>query len=251
MAESNSDLTDEYNNALNELSEIIRENFTYIENNPPGNEYRMVIRDAIVDFSKKINTSVSVDIRPVNYQTYQPIQRLIYILPQSPQSAQEEGEEEEEEDYQPELHSFLIRSVPETGEPIRFTLLQLFEFMHFLPRLTPNDSRSLLQEGGSGQILETCSICLQRYFEPRNQPPRPDETTSETHLPMDMEPSQLPVMDRPEAPTQLPCGHIFGEICVERWICEEDSGGQPTCPLCRRVWTVNLEGDIHQVIVNL
>ena len=245
MAESNPDST-EYNHFLNELSESICENFTSIENNLPGNEYRVVVRDAIANFSKRINKSVSVDIRPVNYQPHQPIQRLIYILPQSPQS-----EEEEEEYYQPELHSFLIRSVRETGEPIRFTLLQLFEFMHFLPRYTQTDSRSLSQEGESGQILETCSICLQRYFEPRNQPPRPNKITGETHPPTDMEPSQMPAMDRPEAPTQLPCGHIFGEICVERWICEEDSGGQPTCPLCRRVWTVNQEGNIHQVIVNL
>lgn len=250
MAESNLDST-EYDNFLNELSESIRENFTYIENNPPGNEYRIIIQDAITNFSKKINTSVSVDIRPVNYQPHQPIQRLIYILPQPPQSAEEEGEKEEEEDYQPELYSFLIKSVPETGEPIRFTLLQLFEFMHFLPRYTQNECRSLQQEESGGEILETCCICLQRYFEPKNQPPRSNEITSETYLPTDTEPSQLSAMDRPEAPTKLPCGHIFGEICVERWICEEDSGGQPTCPLCRRVWTVNQEGNIHQVIVNL
>ena len=37
----------------------------------------------------------------------------------------------------------------------------------------------------------------------------------------------------PEKPTQMPCGHIFGHMCIFKWISSNASNAN--CPMCRRV----------------
>lgn len=48
-------------------------------------------------------------------------------------------------------------------------------------------------------------------------------------------PFQVQIDMMPENPVKLPCGHIFGELCLRTWWMIADSQGQrpPTCPKCR------------------
>ncbi|MCJ1348297.1 hypothetical protein MMC31_006528 [Peltigera leucophlebia] len=253
MAESTLDST-EYLHALKEISKIIRERIGSIESSQLKYEDRVAIQDAITNLSYMIDRSISVDVLPKNYQPPQPLQRFIFTLPQS-QSEEETDSSSNSpssgEGDRPEFHSLVLRLIADPESPVSFTLLQLFEFLRSCPRFTPNESLPR----GSGEKPETCNICLQRYFKPRNQPDTEGgamitENTEAYHS-TDLEPDELPGTDMAEYPIQVPCGHIFGHICIQRWILGNESGNQPTCPHCRRVWEINQEGAMLQLVVNL
>ncbi|KAL2040374.1 hypothetical protein N7G274_006817 [Stereocaulon virgatum] len=38
-----------------------------------------------------------------------------------------------------------------------------------------------------------------------------------------------------EAPVKLDCGHVFGHICLEKWLCPYDFEPKRTCPMCRAI----------------
>ena len=59
----------------------------------------------------------------------------------------------------------------------------------------------------------TCSICLERF-----------KDTFETRF-------SIPLGETYEKPIQLPCGHIFGDICFQKW--QYPFGKQFSCPVCR------------------
>lgn len=258
MAELNRSLT-KYAYAFEDLCEAICENMAQIKNNPPGYKFRFLVRDAIINFSRIINRSVSINVIPRDYHLCHIFQQFIYILPPTPQSADDgdkkknkDVEEEEDEEDQSEFYSYFIKRVEHNGPPLRFNRHQLCTFMHSLPRFSPDER---MPGTGECSFEGQCGICLQRYFQPRN--PIPIATSaSALFLAIGNEEEAkevdfLPSMDQPEAPAQLPCGHIFGEICVQRWIAHETSGNPPTCPLCRGVWIINEEGNIRHFIVNL
>lgn len=62
---------------------------------------------------------------------------------------------------------------------------------------------------------EKCSICLEQYPHPK--------ACSIAVKAMNL-----------ERPVKLPCGHVFGDKCLKRWL----GGGHDDCPLCRRKWDI-------------
>ena len=36
-----------------------------------------------------------------------------------------------------------------------------------------------------------------------------------------------------EEPVRLPCGHHFGQVCINRWLSPDDADPKSTCPICR------------------
>lgn len=70
------------------------------------------------------------------------------------------------------------------------------------------------------------------------------EPESETGQPVEavnpINAAEMKENELPENPVKLECGHIFGEICLRRWISD---GNPPTCPTCRRVLNGSERGE--------
>lgn len=94
-----------------------------------------------------------------------------------------------------------IRRACELEKEIKERVEALREFHNHPPMV----HRSSL--GPDAKDLE-CSICFYTYWAPR---------TLEGELPA-----------APEFPVRLPCGHVYGVICISKWLKDKR-----TCPLCK------------------
>lgn len=89
-----------------------------------------------------------------------------------------------------------------------------------------------------------CHICMQDYFVRKNGPRSPyvEDVKDEDELDgrvrswfgrglivqdVNVQPAEVP-KEEGEVPLEMPCGHVFGSICLKEWLYQS-----PTCPLCR------------------
>lgn len=208
MAEQRNHLG-EYNTALAEVTRIIREQVRLIENNPSACiEYQRRINQERWQFADAWNVIIKITVLnfQAGYQSSTPnagttgrqAQRQITLLPFEAPA--------------------LWRSCSDTFRNFIFSL--------------PHLSRHSLGEE------KECNICYYPFFASRGKleaeairngtVPRPDKS---------LEPHEVPFSDLPELPVRLPCGHIFGQICVLKWASGGGSGDPPKCPICRAIWT--------------
>lgn len=89
--------------------------------------------------------------------------------------------------------------------------------------LPPNNVDHLLQTSSCLEINKlalndlNCSICHLEYGKDNTEPA--------------LEPNQqLPGQESAEYPIKLPCGHVFGDWCIRRWLRDAHPA---SCPLCR------------------
>ena len=98
--------------------------------------------------------------------------------------------------------------------------------------LPPNNVDDLLQTSSCLDIstLElsdlNCLICHLEYGKDNTEP------ASEPN-------QQLPGQESAEYPIKLPCGHVFGDLCIRRWL---RAAHPASCPLCR--------GELHVADLN-
>lgn len=178
MAEQPS-LGDAYNNALDELTRVIREQFRLMEdiNDPARIEYQRRINREIADFTNTWGVAVTVE-APGS----QRISPAMFLNPVPRESLGEDAQD------------------------------------------------------------NTCNICYYPFFKARGRHeaeairngtmPRPDNEN--------LEPHEVTYSDLPELPVSLPCGHIFGHICVRVWTVGVQDGIPATCPICRAAWSLQL-----------
>lgn len=208
MAEQRNHLG-EYNTALAKVTRIIREQVRLIENNPSACiEYQRRINQERWRFAEAWNVIIRIAVRNFQdgYQSSTPnagttgrqAQRQITLLPFEAPA--------------------LWRSCSDTFR----------EFIFSLPHISRH---SLGAE-------KECNICYYPFFASRGKleadairkgtVPRPDKS---------LEPHEVSFSDLPELPVRLPCGHVFGQICVLKWVSGGGSGNPPKCPICRAIWT--------------
>ena len=92
-------------------------------------------------------------------------------------------------------------------EPARRTFESFNEFQAFVR----SGSGYVRSPDNSDRDAE-CPICAVEYDDLWTEPRRPGH----------------------EIPLQLPCGHIFGHLCIERWVSASINSSK-TCPVCRAV----------------
>lgn len=208
MAEQRNHLG-EYNTALAKVTRIIREQVRLIENNPSACiEYQRRINQERWRFAEAWNVIIRIAVRNFQdgYQSSTPnagttgrqAQRQITLLPFEAPA--------------------LWRSCSDTFR----------EFIFSLPHISRH---SLGAE-------KECNICYYPFFASRGKleadairkgtVPRPDKS---------LEPHEVSFSDLPELPVRLPCGHVFGQICVLKWVSGGGSENPPKCPICRAIWT--------------
>ena len=201
-----------YTSALAKVTSVIREQVRLIEesNAPAIFNYQRRINREMTDFAETWGVTIRIEVRPIEVKdqpstlnlasTRRQRQRRINFLPFEAKQSQ------------------------------RFSPTEFYNFIYSLPYVRRD---SLGEDAQDNQ----CSICYYRFFEARGRleagairngtAPRPN---------MNLEPHKVPISDLPELPMCLPCGHVFGHICVQVWILGEESGNPPTCPVCRAIW---------------
>lgn len=111
----------------------------------------------------------------------------------------------------------------ESHVKIQFSPEEVDRFLDSLPRL----------KNGSLGKEENCSICLFGYGEVRGKLAAPVEVSGKGKKRMsvsdDVVEEGLPGEELPELAAKLPCGHIYGELCIKTWLLERPA----TCPTCR------------------
>lgn len=99
-----------------------------------------------------------------------------------------------------------------------FQLFRPWNFGDWLGVLEPVDITTLKEED------HCCSMCREKYAEaiPLNDYNITAGIEKPEHI--------------LESPTYLPCGHIFGNHCLEMWLspASEGGGNGNSCPMCRR-----------------
>lgn len=92
-----------------------------------------------------------------------------------------------------------------------------------------------------GEEEKECNICYYPYFASRgNLEAGAIRNGTVPRLDKGLKPHEVPLSDLPELPVRLPCGHVFGQMCVLKWISLAGAGGSgnhPKCPICRAIWT--------------
>lgn len=155
------------------------------------------------------------------------------------------------------VHLSFDLNISAPGVNHQFLPIEVDEYVESLVRV---DIDSL---GTEEEEYPTCDICKESFGQPRGScsPPfiiTPSTTTSPAstqHVVKEPEsesgqpvkaatnPTNAAEMnedERPESPVKLECGHIFGEICLRKWISE---GNPPTCPMCRNVLNGSERGE--------
>lgn len=211
----------EYNTALAEVTRIIREQVRLIENNPSACiEYQRRINKERWRFAEAWNVIIGITVR--NFQAG-------YQVSSTPANNNNAGTTT----YTGSQQAHRRRKIP----LFPFEAPAIWRscsdnFRHFFFSLPHISRRSL----GAGE--KECNICYYPFFASRGKleagairnglVPRPDKS---------LEPHEVPFSDLPELPVRLPCGHVFGQICVLKWVSGGGSGNAPKCPICRAIWT--------------
>lgn len=92
-------------------------------------------------------------------------------------------------------------------------------------QFSPNQVTDFLQDpsrvviGTIEKDDQNCPICRSEYGEVGGDRTEPGSDSAQG----------LPVEDAPEYPVKLPCGHLFGNCCIKKWLLEQPA----SCPLCR------------------
>ena len=209
MAEQQSTLG-EYNAALAEVTRIIREQARLIEDNPSACiEYQRRINRERWNFAEAWNVILKIEVR--TFQTE---------AQSSTPNAANAGRQGQRQIL------FLPFEAPEIW---RNSSDAFREFILSLPHI----SRDSL---GKEQRDKECNICYYPFFASRGKLEAEAIRNGTAPPDMSLQPHEVPFSDLPELPVRLPCGHIFGQICVLKWISGERSGYPPTCPICRAIW---------------
>lgn len=209
----------EYNTALNtalaKVAQIIREQVRLIENHPSACiPYQRRINQERWNFVNAWNVLIKIEVRPFP---------AVHQSSSRPDAATTGRQVQRQ------------RQIPllpfEAPEIWRNCSDEFRDFILTLPHI-PRESL------GKHRRDRECSICYYPYFASRGNleskairngtVPPPDKS---------LEPYEVPFSDLPELPVRLPCGHVFGAMCVIRWITGGGSGNPPTCPICRAIWT--------------
>ncbi|MCJ1342026.1 hypothetical protein MMC31_000206 [Peltigera leucophlebia] len=197
---------DEYNKALDEVTGVIREQFRLIDFSDDASEYKRRINREITKFADTWGVVIRIEVRSPQVED-------------QPSTTEGQGE-------RPATTVYF-----EAPRSQRFSPIELAMFMKSLPPVARESLEGDAQD-------KRCNICFYPFFEPRGAHeaeaicngiiPRPNN--------MNQEPHEVRTSDLPERPLYLPCGHIFGHICVEVWITRERGDNPPTCPNCREIW---------------
>lgn len=199
----------EYNTALAEVTRVIREQVRLIENNPSACiQYQRRIYHERWAFTEAWNVLIKIVVR--NFQ----------VEDQSATpNAGDTGRQAQRQ----------ITFLPFEGPEIWRKSSNAFrEFIFSLPQVS---QRSLGEE-------KVCNICYYPFFASRGK--LEAEAICKGTVPppdMNLQPHEVPFSDLPELPVRLPCGHVFGQICVIKWISGNGSGHSPKCPICRAILT--------------
>lgn len=208
MAEQRNHLS-EFNTALAEVTGVIREQVRLIENNPSACiEYQRRINLERWRFAEAWNVIIEIAVHNFQAGNQAPI----------PNDGTTGGQAQRQITLLPFEAPALWLSCSSNFRDFIFSL--------------PNISRDSLGED------KECNICYYPFFASRGKfeagairngtVPSPHES---------LEPHEVLFSDLPELPVRLPCGHVFGQICVLKWITGEGSGNPPKCPVCRAIWT--------------
>lgn len=122
-------------------------------------------------------------------------------------------------------HAYLVNpeqqnSLPDSNHPtppLRVLRKEVDQFMYSLNQI---DIGTLAEDN---KLCEICFLCFDEW---RWDDKRPADAGA-------LKPFEVLNDMMPENPVRLPCGHIFGELCLRTWIMKMDEG-PPTCPKCRR-----------------
>lgn len=201
-----------YTSALAKVTRVIREQVRLIEENNATAifEYQRRINREMADFAETWGVTIRIEVRPTEFKdqpstlnpasTRRPRQRRINFLPF------------------------------EAPQPQRFSPTDFYNFIYSLPYIRQDSLGKDTQD-------KQCSICYYPFFEARGRfEAEAIRDGTAPRLSKNLEPHQVPISDLPELPMCLPCGHVFGHICVQVWIIGEESGDPPTCPICRAIW---------------
>lgn len=198
----------EYTTAFAEVTRLIRYQVRLIEFDPLDSiKYQTKINQEITEFAHKWDVNIRLKVRPFQEENQQPTS--ISTPPRIRSRRQ-------------------IRFLPSMApESQRLSFAQIREFILSLPQV-PKDSL-----GDDSQNNE-CSICYYSFFNARAHF-EGGAKNNENHprFSINQQPDGVPVSELAEFPVRLPCGHIFGHLCVQVWIAGEESGDPPTCPFCR------------------
>lgn len=208
MAEQQNRL-DEFNTALAEVTGIIREQVRLIENNPSACiEYQRRINLERWQFAEAWNVLIRIVVR--NFQA------------DDQSSTQDAGTTGRQARRQITLLPFEAPALWRNSSDA---------FRGFILSLPHISQQSLGEE-------KECNICYYPFFASRGK--FEAEAIRDGTVPppdMSLEPHEVPFSDLPELPIRLPCGHVFGQICVIKWILRDWNGHTPTCPICRAILT--------------
>lgn len=254
MAEQRNRLS-EYNTALAEVTRIIHEQVHLIENNPSTCiEYQRRINQERWRFAEAWNVIIAITVR--NFHAEAGYQASITTPPNNNAGTTATGSSRRrqinfEAGYQasttpPPNNNAGMTTGRQPAQAQRRQQITLFpfeapalwrscsdNFRHFFFSL-PHISRHSL-----GEEEKECNICYYPFFASRGNleagairnglVPRPEKS---------LEPHEVPFSDLPELPVRLPCGHVFGQMCVLKWVSSGGgSGDHPKCPICRAIWT--------------
>lgn len=116
--------------------------------------------------------------------------------------------------------------MPPPPPPLRFFSRE--EVDQFMQSLHQIDISSLAAKHDDDKLCEICFQCYDewRWSDDEQNPPANAGALKPFNVLEDM---------MPENAVRLPCGHVFGELCLRTWIMEMRSEGTPTCPKCRAV----------------
>lgn len=202
-----------YTSALAKVTRVIREQVRLIEENnaPAIFEYQRRINREMADFAETWGVTIRIEVRPTEVKD-------------QPSTLNHASTRRQR---QRRRINFLPFEAPQSQ---RFSPTNFYNFIYSLPYIRRDSLGEDTQD-------KQCSICYYPFFEARGRAeaevirkgtaPRPN---------MKLEPHKVPISDLPELPMCLPCGHVFGHICVQIWIIGEESGDPPTCPICRAIW---------------
>lgn len=85
-------------------------------------------------------------------------------------------------------------------------------------------SSSYIDIGALGPDDLNCVICHSEYSKERERENNSSEPAVEERNP------DSPGQKTAECPIKLPCGHVFGHLCIRTWLRNSQS---PSCPICR------------------